>query len=104
MCVVVVFVVLDYVGWAQGVLIQERKNGATNAADLILHRESLVNFNSDVFNRRFEGDIVTPDVCRATVYQPKTRYKAPTGISSGLSVFNVSSSVFIHDKTSSMHV
>lgn len=84
-------------------LNSRKKNGATNAADLILHRESLVNFNSDVFNRRSEGDIATPEVCRAAVYQSKTRYKAPTAISSGLSVFNVSSSVFIHDKTS-IHV
>ena len=38
------------------------KRGATNAADLILYRESLVNFNSDVFNRRFEGDTATSDV------------------------------------------
>ena len=46
-----------------------QKSGAINATDLIMHRESQVNFNSEVFRKHFEGNIATLDVCRVAVNQ-----------------------------------
>ena len=46
------------------------KKGATDTANLILHGENMINFNSNVFNS-FEGNI--PDVFRVVVYHAEAK-------------------------------
>ena len=55
------------VGWMQGVN-RCRFDPAWRESG-----ESLVNLNSEVFNRHSEGNIATPDVCQIIFYQSETR-------------------------------
>ena len=44
-----------------------RKEARQTLLKMILHGERQVKFNSEVYHRRFEGDIATPDLCRISL-------------------------------------
>ena len=87
------------IGWTQSVLIffflkTERERGATNAADLILNGESLVNVNCEVFHRSFNGVLLLA-VSAESLSTSLRPDEAPTPITSVLSMFNMSLLLFI---------
>ena len=82
-----------------------------NAADVLLHGQCSIKMDSKVFNPHSERN--TTNVLKGTLFPPMFAHSLltdsrqdaePTGITSVLSVFNLSLLLFIQSRTSSIHV